>query len=50
MPLPLADPVAVRPRSIGATDLSDRFAVNFMEAPNPIENDVMEAWVKQLLK
>lgn len=50
MQLPSADPVAVRPRSIGATDLGDRFVVNFMEAPNPIANDVMEGWVKRLLK
>lgn len=50
MHLPSADPVAVRPRSIGLTDLGDRFVVNFMEAPNPIANDTMEAWVKQLVK
>ncbi|WP_321323023.1 DUF6858 family protein [Thiomicrorhabdus sp.] len=48
--LPSADPVAVRPRSIGVTDMGDRFIVNFMEAPNPIANDTMEAWVKQLVK
>lgn len=50
MQLPSADPVAVRPRSIGVTDLGDRFVVNFMEAPNPIANDTMEAWVKSLVK
>lgn len=50
MQLPSADPVAVRPRSIGVTDLGDKFVVNFMEAPNPIANDTMEAWVKSLLK
>lgn len=50
MQLPSADPVAVRPRSIGVTDMGDRFVVNFMEAPNPIANETMEAWVKQLLK
>nr|WP_197723392.1 hypothetical protein [Thiomicrorhabdus aquaedulcis] len=50
MQLPSADPVAVRPRSIGVTDLGDRFVVNFMEAPNPIANDTMEAWVKSLIK
>ena len=50
MQLPSADPVAVRPRSIGVTDLGDHFVVNFMEAPNPIANDTMENWVKSLLK
>ncbi len=48
--LPSPDPVAVRPRSIGVTDMGDKFVVNFMEAPNPIANDTMEAWVKQLVK
>ncbi|MBO1923998.1 DUF6858 family protein [Thiomicrorhabdus sp. 6S3-12] len=50
MQLPSADPVAVRPRSIGVTDMGDKFIVNFMEAPNPIANDTMEAWVKSLVK
>ena len=50
MQLPSADPVAVRPRSIGVTDMGNRFIVNFMEAPNPIANETMEAWVKQLVK
>lgn len=49
MQLPSADPVAVRPRSIGVTDLGSEFVVNFMEAPNPIANETMEAWVKQLV-
>lgn len=50
MQLPSPDPVAVRPRSIGVTDLGDEFVVNFMEAPNPIANDTMENWVKSLVK
>lgn len=48
--LPSADPVAVRPRSIGVTDLGDRFVVNFMEAPNPVANTTMTTWVKSLVK
>jgi len=48
--LPSADPVAVRPRSIGATDMGDRFIVNFMEAPNPVANETMIGWVKSLVK
>lgn len=50
MQLPSAAPVAVRPRSIGVTEMKDTFIVNFMEAPNPIANETMEAWVKGLLK
>ncbi|MDX1348278.1 MAG: hypothetical protein R3189_08535 [Thiomicrorhabdus chilensis] len=48
--LPGADPVAVRPRSIGVTDMGDSFVVNFMEAPNPVAQDTMQEWVKSLLK
>lgn len=48
--LPSADPVAIRPRSIGVTDMGENFVVNFMEAPNEVANDTMEAWVKQLVK
>lgn len=48
--LPGADPVAVRPRAIGATDLGDAFVVNFMEAPNPVAQETMEAWVNALVK
>lgn len=48
--LPSADPVAVRPRSIGVTDMGDHFVVNFMEAPNPIANDTMQVWVNSLIK
>ena len=48
--LPSADPVAVRPRSIGVTDMGDHYVVNFMEAPNEVANDTMESWVKQLVK
>lgn len=48
--LPGADPVAVRPRAIGVTDLGDSFVVNFMEAPNPVAQETMQTWVKALLK
>ncbi|GAB6070509.1 hypothetical protein JCM30760_16060 [Thiomicrorhabdus hydrogeniphila] len=48
--LPSADPVAVRPRSIGVTDMGNHFVVNFMEAPNDVANSTMESWAKQLVK
>jgi hypothetical protein len=48
--LPSADPVAVRPRAIGVTDVDSKFVVNFMEAPNPVANEIMVTWVKSLVK
>jgi len=48
--IPSADPVAVRPRSFGVTEFEDRFVVNFMEAPNPVANDIMQTWLNGLLK
>lgn len=50
MQLPSAEPVAVRPRSIGVTDMGNQFVINFMEAPNPVANEAMEGWVKSLIK
>jgi hypothetical protein len=46
LPTPLA--MAVRPRSIGVTELNDRFVVSFMEAPNPQMNDTLKQWVTAL--
>ncbi|WP_353661626.1 DUF6858 family protein [Hydrogenimonas sp. SS33] len=46
--LPTPEVMAVRPRSIGVSDLGDRFVVIFMEAPNPQANEAMEAWAKAL--
>jgi len=44
--IPSADPVAVRPRTIGITEMADKFVVNFMEAPNPIAQQIMVDWVE----
>jgi hypothetical protein len=46
--LPAAGVMAVRPRSIGVTELKDRFVINFLEAPMPLANDAMEQWAKSL--
>ena len=46
LPNPLA--MAVRPRSIGVTELTDRFVVAFMEAPNPQMNETLKGWVAEL--
>ncbi len=42
--------MAVRPRSIGVSDMGDRFVIIFMEAPNPVANEAMENWTKALKK
>jgi len=47
--LPKANLLAVRPRSIGVAELSDKFVVSFLEAPNPMANDAMESWVKGII-
>ncbi|MDD3518641.1 MAG: hypothetical protein PHQ14_09845 [Chromatiales bacterium] len=44
--LPNPGVMAVRPRSIGVTELADRFVINFMEAPMPVANKAMEEWAK----
>jgi len=50
MHLPAPAAMAVRPRSIGVTDMGESFVINFMEAPNPIANEAMEGWIKALKK
>ena len=47
----LPDPVlmAVRPRAIGVAELSDKFVVSFMDAPNPQAHETMVAWVKSIV-
>jgi len=46
-PSPLV--LAVRPRSIGVTEMDDSFVVTFLEAPNPTANEAMESWTKALI-
>lgn len=46
--LPNALAMAPRPRSIGVTEYDDRFVIAFLQAPNPMMNDVMLAWVDAL--
>lgn len=48
--LPTPEVMAVRPRSIGVSDLGDRFVIIFMEAPNPQANEAMESWARELRK
>ncbi|MFA7097968.1 MAG: DUF6858 family protein [Gammaproteobacteria bacterium] len=46
--LPNPQVLAVRPRSIGVSELKDRFVITFMEAPMPVANTTMEEWVKSI--
>src|SRR5690554_4899904 len=46
--LPSPQVMAVRPRSIGVTELADRFVINFMEAPMPVANNAMEEWARSV--
>lgn len=46
--LPVPEVMAVRPRSIGVTDMDDKFVIVFMEAPNPQANETMINWVKSI--
>ncbi len=46
--LPGPDVMSVRPRSIGVTDMGDKFVVNFLEPPMPVATEAMETWVKAL--
>ncbi|SFO98592.1 DUF6858 family protein [Hydrogenimonas thermophila] len=46
--LPTPEVMAVRPRSIGVTDIGDKFVIIFMEAPNPQANETMENWAKSI--
>lgn len=47
--LPKPTLLSVRPRSIGVAEMSDRFVVSFMEAPNPQAEEAMTSWVKSIL-
>jgi len=46
--LPNPQILAVRPRSIGVSELKDSFSINFMEAPNEQLQKVVKTWVESL--
>jgi hypothetical protein len=48
----LPDPTAMatRPRSIGITDLGDRWMISFLEAPMPVVNAALERWSRGVAK
>lgn len=48
MKLPDPHVLAVRPRSIGVTEIKTGYVINFLEAPMPVANEAMEKWVKSI--
>lgn len=42
--------LAVRPRFIGMAETNEKFIISFLDAPNPAFNEVMEKWIKDLIK
>ena len=46
--LPNPRVLAVRPRSIGVTDMGDHFHISFIEPSMPMATDAMEDWCKAL--
>lgn len=38
--------MAVRPRSIGVVEQADRFVISYLEAPMPLANQAMAAWME----
>ncbi|ARM30120.1 DUF6858 family protein [Prosthecochloris sp. HL-130-GSB] len=42
--LPSPAVLAVRPRSMGVAEMENAFVITFLEAPNPVANEAMEAW------
>ena len=48
--IPNTKVLAVRPRSIGICELTDRFVIDFLEAPKEQIHEIMEKWTKGLKK
>lgn len=40
--------MAVRPRSIGVVEMTDRFVLSFLEAPMALANEAMTGWLMAL--
>jgi hypothetical protein len=47
--LPKPQVMSIRPRSIGVADMGNSFVISFMEAPNPVAQETMMNWTKELL-
>lgn len=48
--LPKPEMLAARPRSIGVCDMGEYFVITFLEAPMPAINQVIEGWIKKIIK
>jgi hypothetical protein len=48
--LPNPQILAVRPRSIGITELSDSFSIDTLEVPNPQLQEALVSWIHSIKK
>ncbi len=48
--LPKPEMMAARPRSISVCDMGEHFVITFLEAPMPAINQVIEGWIKKIIK
>jgi len=46
--IPATKVAAVRPRTLGVSELEDHFVVDFMDAPKAKLNAIMENWVESM--
>jgi len=46
--LPSTKILAVRPRSIGVSEMSDKFVIDFLEVPNSALQESVEQWVESI--
>ena len=47
--LPSTKILAVRPRSIGVSELENSFVIDFLEVPNEQLHEVTEKWIKSIV-
>jgi hypothetical protein len=48
--LPKPEMMAARPRSIGVCDMGEHFVITFLEAPMNTINQIIEGWIKKIIK
>jgi len=48
----LTDPLqlSIRPRSIGIAETKENFIISCLESPNSQTNEIMQKWIKSLIK
>jgi hypothetical protein len=46
--IPNPTSLALRPRSFGICELEESFAIEFLQAPNPNVQEILESWIEEL--